>query len=84
MSSCYSNRPLVKKLGIKEGNKVRFVNVPENYFELLGELPEVEILKDNSNLSNFIHLFIESVEQFENQFFRLKDEIERDGMIWVS
>ena len=35
-----SSTPLIKKLGIKEGDKIRVINSPVNYIELLGELPE--------------------------------------------
>ena len=84
MTSGYSKNPLVKKLCIKEGFKARFINAPENYFNLLGVLPEVEVLKGKAEQADFIHLFSESVEDFENQFVKLKDEIKKDGMIWVS
>ncbi len=84
MSAGYSNQPLVKKLGIKEGSKVRIIDAPENYFELLGDLAQIEILENNSELADFIHLFSKMVEHFENHIFILKDEIEKNGMIWVS
>ncbi len=85
MSSGYSGTPLIKKLGIKPHYKVRFINVPDNYFDLLGPLPEgLRQLEDNSEAANFIHLFAESAAEYENAILLLKDEIERDGMIWVS
>jgi hypothetical protein len=84
MPTGYSKRPLAKKLGIKEGAKVRLINPPEDYFDLLGELPEIEYLEDNTQLVDFIHLFSKSAEHFGNQFLKLKDEIEKSGMIWVS
>ena len=84
MPAGYSKRPLVKKLGIQDGSKVRIIDEPENYFELLGVLPEIEILEDNSKLADFIHLFSKSIEHIENQIVILKDEIEKNGMIWVS
>ena len=59
MIAGYSGKPLVKKLGIKENYKVRILNPPENYFQILGRIPPgVEILKDASQLANFIHLFV--------------------------
>ena len=39
MSAGYSKTPLVKKLGLKPGFKIHFVNPPENLQTLLGELP---------------------------------------------
>ncbi len=84
MSGGYSKRTLVQKLGIKEGAKIRIINAPENYFDLLVDLPEVEIVNNNDVLVDFIHLFSQNVEYFENQIFKIKDEIRKNGMIWVS
>ena len=84
MPAGYSKRPLYQKLGIKEGFKVRIINAPEDYFELLGEYPKIDLVESESNQMDLIHLFSESVGQFENQFFRLKEMIKKDGMIWVS
>ena len=85
MSSGYSGTPLIKKLGIKEGFKVRFINPPERYFDILGPLPEnLTVLKNNKPLANFIHLFCKNIESFEKQFIKIKDEIEKDDMIWVA
>lgn len=85
MSTGYSKTPLLKKLGIKADFKVRFINAPENYFDLLGPLPEgVKILNDFSEPADFVHLFAKDSSEFESIFFILKDQIERNGMIWVS
>jgi len=81
----YSGTPLVKKLGIKEGNSLLFVNPPENYIELLGGLPpnthhalqgEVDI--------DFIHYFEIHLSVFEERFFQLKTQLAKDGMLWIS
>lgn len=81
----YSKTPLVKKLGIKENFKVRFIHPPDNLLDLLGTLPDgVEILEDSTQLVNFIHLFAKDIATFEQYIFQLEKEIERDGMIWVS
>ena len=81
----YSSTPLVKKLGIKPGFKVRFIHSPDNYLDLLGEIPEeVVILKSKRRLANFIHVFCKDVKTFEKEVVKLKDEIEKDGMIWFS
>ena len=81
----YSGTPLVKKLGIKQAFKVRFINAPDHYRSLLGDLPpEVEILETNDQKANFIHLFAKNVAEFEATFLPLIHEIEKNGMIWVS
>lgn len=81
----YSGTPLVKKLGIKENFKVRLIHAPDHYFEMLGELPVgVKFLKRKSTEVDFIHLFAKDIKTFEKSFFKIKDEIKKDGIIWVS
>jgi len=85
MSSGYSGTPLIKKLGIKEGFKIRFIAAPEHYPDLLGALPEkTKLLKSGRSKANFVHLFSKNIAHFEKNFLKLKDQIEKDGMIWVS
>jgi len=81
----YSKTPLIKKLGIKEGFKVRLIHPPENYLDLLGPLPEgVQLLENNAELANFIHFFAKDLATFQSEFFPLENEIEPGGIIWVS
>ena len=85
MASGYSGTPLVKKLGIKDNFRVRLIHSPENYFDLLGELPsDVKFLQRKSKEVDFIHLFAKDIKTFEKSFFKIKEEIKKDGMIWVS
>ena len=45
--SGYSKTPLVRKLGIKEGNLIWLVNEPAHYVDLIGVFPpECEVLED--------------------------------------
>jgi len=46
MAVGYSGTPLHKKLGIKEGFRVRLINAPENYQELVGDIRVEYRLKD--------------------------------------
>lgn len=82
----YSVTPLVKKLGIKAGNTVLPVNVPDHYFEMLGELPEEVSLVglDYDAPVNFIHLFCRDLETLHNLFPILKEKLDKNGMIWIS
>jgi len=85
MPSGYSGTPLVKKLGIKENFRVRFIQGPENYLALLGELPEgLKFLKRKSKEVDFIHLFAKNQKVLDKYFLQIKDEIKKDGMIWIS
>ncbi len=80
----YSGTPLFKKLGIKQGFKIKIVNAPDNYFNELVLLPnDVEVVTGNSDL-DFVHLFTNKFEELENALVHYKQEIVSNGMIWVS
>jgi Protein of unknown function (DUF3052) len=81
----YSATPLAKKLGIKPGFKMRLINAPDYYFDLFTDLPSnVRVLKDKETKKNFIHFFVTRVTDLEKNIIALKNEIEQDGIIWVS
>jgi hypothetical protein len=81
----YSGTPLAKKLGIKEGFHVKFVNAPAGFEKELGKLPpKVEIATKSNKPFNLIVLFVNSERQLQTQFAKLAGKIVRDGMIWVG
>jgi hypothetical protein len=83
-TSGYSGTPLAKKLGIKEGFKIRLVNPPDYYFELFDDLPKIEIAKDRKGKKNLIHYFTKKLSDLEKNIVALRNEIEPDGIIWIS
>lgn len=80
----YSGTPLIRKLGIKEGFKIKLVSEPSNYFELLGSLPDKVKKSSTGKDFDFIHFFVKKGSLYEKQLVVLKNEIKKDGMIWVS
>lgn len=81
----YSRTPLVKKLGIREGDRVYFQNPPTGYRKLLGPLPgSVEVTGPQSRSLNFIHSFVDKASQLQKRLPSLRKRIVRDGMIWIS
>lgn len=85
LGSGYSGTALEKKLGIKEGFKIRLINTPEKYFDLFIEWPQnVEISENVRIKKNFIHLFTREFSEYYTLLPLLKKEIEPNGMIWVS
>ena len=81
----YSATPLVKKLGIKSGFRLRVKNAPANYIDLLAPLPEnVVISAGLRSRIDIEHLFVTSRRCLENQLPRSPGVIQSDGMIWVS
>ena len=81
----YSATPLAKKLGIKPNYTMRLINAPEYYFDLFTDMPvDIKVLTDTKTGKNFIHVFIKQIDDLEKSIVKLKNEIEQDGMIWVS
>ena len=81
----YSVTPLAKKLGIKEGFKIRLVNQPEYYFKLFDYFPENVIIKsDKKSKKNLIHFFTKDTSELKDNIVLLKNEIEVNGIIWIS
>lgn len=81
----YSNTTLSKKLGIKPGFKIRLINPPEHYFDLLEPLPaDTEFFEESVQGADLIHFFTRQASQLATQLPALKAEIVSNGMIWVS
>lgn len=80
----YSGTPLAKKLGIKEGFKVKLVNQPDHYFDLFSDLPNIQLVKDNKTKKDLIHYFTTSANSLKKDLPQLRDEIEPNGIIWIS
>lgn len=86
MTAGYSGTPLVKKLGIKSEARVLLLHAPENYLELLGELPaEVRIERERgAGAYDIAQGFYQWRADYEAEFADLKAAIHKDGMVWIS
>jgi hypothetical protein len=81
----YSGTSLAKKLGLKNNFKIKLVNQPKYYFKLFVDLPpDMKVVKDAKTKKDFIHYFTKSAAQLKKDFKTLRNEIEQDGMIWIS
>jgi hypothetical protein len=81
----YSGTPLAKKLGIKNGFKIKIVNYPDNYFKLFTDFPpETHNITDIKIKKNFIHYFAKTISELEKDINQLRQEIEQNGIIWIS
>jgi predicted CoA-binding protein len=83
--SGYSGTPLVKKLGIGEGHSVGYVNPPENFGELLGELPAgVRVLSDLAGPLDVIVCFVTERRVFEQRLKALRRAMATNGALWIA
>jgi len=80
-----SQKTIAQKLFIKEGNKVLFINVQEDYMSLLGDLPKnVEFSSESDKGVDFIQIFAENKAELEEQLPTLKKKMNDDGKLWVT
>ena len=76
----YSGTPLLKKRGIKEGNRVLLRHAPAVMPEALKEYAKAR-LQDRLGV---IVLFARSFAEFKREFAAHQGSIKADGMIWVA
>lgn len=81
----YSGTPLAKKLGIREGFRIRLFNAPPHYLSLFGDMPEkVIFLTDKKSSKDLVHYFAKNLALLEKDIISLRNEIFPNGAIWVS
>ena len=87
----YSGTPLAQKLGLKDGQRVLFLDLPETLGELAEARSFAEVLRtdwdsygDKVPRWDLVHGFTASREVLETNAKGLMEIISRDGTIWVS
>lgn len=87
----YSGTPLAQKLGLKDGQRVLFIDLPASLSELatarnFAETDRVSAdrLDDRAQGYAVVHLFTTARAVLEKLAQKLMALIARDGMIWVS
>ena len=86
----YSGTPLARKLGLKDGQAVAFVGLPESLahlhdaagFRRIELAPDWRALPEGAR--DVIHMFTTSAAEVDLALPILRDMINPDGMIWVS
>ena len=81
----YSGTPLVKKLGIKQGFDVAFLNAPENFVKQL-DLPTDVNIRSHSKIKDFdfMLVFVKSQTILTTAFTPYSRKIKPGGMLWIS
>jgi hypothetical protein len=81
----YSSTPLIKKLGIKPEMKVRVINAPENYFDLLQEDITGQLIVRNE-IPDLIHLFAKNNAAFLKELQKVLQyaKVNTAVIVWVS
>ena len=81
----YSGKPLVQKLGIKDGWAIAILNAPRGYDRLLGKLPQRVTRRPTvAGTLDFIQFFTDSKRELERRFPALERALAPAGMLWIS
>ena len=81
----HSQTPLAKKLGIHPGFRVKTVNAPPDYIDLLQPLPDRVIISSRlRGPVDICHLFAKRHARLDDQLRKALSVIPRNGTIWVS
>ena len=86
MTSGYSETPLARKLGIKEGNKILLHNIPQYYLKLFSDFPTgiVVLTETNNESADFIHIFCTTADELELAAKKYTPALKKSGMMWIS
>jgi|SRR5215469_14913265 len=81
----YSGTPLPKKLGIKDGFHICFVDAPNDVAaELKSSLTKCEPVTDGKTPIDFAMIFSKSASGLTKEFKRVSKQLSAAGMIWAS
>ena len=78
--SGYSGTPLLKKIGIKDGDRVLVKNAPRKLPDELRDFAEAKPAKD----VNVVVLFATSQAEYQADFASVAKKIVPDGMVWIA
>ena len=81
----YSRTPLPKKLGIREGSRVRIVNPPDGFRDALMPVPEGALISDRATTELDVAIvFATERAGLIRWFDTLATRIVSDGRLWVA
>jgi hypothetical protein len=85
MAAGNAANPLYRKLGLRAGFHVKLIHAPDHYPQLIHEIYNKLIIHGRTGKElDFIHFFPKTIAELERVLPRLKSEIKKNGMIWIS
>jgi hypothetical protein len=81
----YSETPLTRKLGIKEGFRVALIGAPDGFRKELTEMPAgVTFVTSLATQLDVILFFVKSQSEMTSNFPRLSAKLKPAGMLWIA
>ena len=85
MVAGYSGTPLPKKLGIKDGARVAFVDAPDDFGRIIGALPDGATEKARlRGPLDVIVFFTTSRAKLARRLDALRRAMAQDGRLWIA
>ncbi|MFN2100799.1 DUF3052 family protein [Altererythrobacter sp. MF3-039] len=85
MTAGYSGTPLAKKLNLRDGQRCWFMGMPETVQDEIGEYAlELTFVADPAEGVDAAHIFVTQRADLETLLVQLRNQIAKDGQIWVS
>lgn len=76
---------LAKKLGIKPGQRLLLLRIPEGYRQLLGVLPEgATVAETAGGTFDFVQLFVSHRAELEREAPQAIRAVTCDGLLWIA
>jgi hypothetical protein len=79
----YSGTPLAKKLGVKEGFNLRFVNAPAKLYKELDLPANVTVNSRTRKPIDLVLLFVTTKRDLERAFSSYAAKLTPAGMLWI-
>ncbi|MFG2063914.1 hypothetical protein ACGFIK_21135 [Micromonospora sp. NPDC048871] len=76
-------RTVAQKMGVKPGSRTFFMNAPESVHETI-DLPDLVVGEGLDGEFDYMHLFVITQAEMNDQFPRLKAHLRAGGMLWLS
>ena len=81
----YSGTPLPKKLGFKPGFAAAYVDPPDGFDALIGELPDgVTVRRQLRGPLDLVVCFVTARRDFERRLPKLRAALAPAGMLWIA
>lgn len=86
--SGYSGTPLLRKLGLKDGQSALLIGVPDGLVDIVGfpgfAICQTSVDGQASRRHDYIHIFAMERAELEALAPRLAASLKADGMMWIS
>jgi len=80
----YSGKPLIRKLGLKDGQVLKPVGAPEAYADWIAPLPAGAVVDADAAVADLVHLFVGDRAGLEQGAAPALAAVRPGGMLWVS